>query len=595
LKRTLVPLLGLILLLCITSTPVRGVDLERPVDYWVPDDYGTIQDAIDNAPIHSVIGLSRDLETTAMTIDLDRPMVIRGQGTGGVTTVRFVNTVGTYDYVFDVTADHSGLQDLIIEEEYYDIEAGIRVEADFVGINEVEMHGFDERGIWAVGSSDLEVSYCYLDLNGPIADAIILHTSPNAHIIGNTITSSLSTGIDLSYSDDVIIELNEISNCEDDGVHVYSSERATIRDNEISFCGGGIELSWSSNADIDGNLIDQCESYGLLLWNGASDNLVTNNEITNTYLETAGPFGPIITGNGIKIDKIDQPTENNVVKRNLIQDNYVGGYVDISDQNYIYLNDFIDNTEQTNRFQNSYVSETPLAYAYGGNEFTNYLGNYWSDYPGSDTDTPPDGIGEEEYDSFDEYPLTSTEASYTESGVVPEFSITIHTEDGEGVPIEDVQIFLDGVLQGSTNSEGNLEISSLVENDYSISVIKDGFESQTRTETVAEDVTFIFVLDETPDPVEYQIILSTKFRSGRRLRRRPIRIDGVVWRSTPATVDLEEGTHVFVAPRRGRFRGRRIRFSHWEDATGLELSSNRLLTVLLDSDEQLVAVYRFVR
>ena len=79
-KRTLIPLLGILMMIGFASTPVLGVDLERPVDYWVPGDYTTIQDAIDNAPINSVIGLSRDLETTAMTINFNRPMVIRGQG-----------------------------------------------------------------------------------------------------------------------------------------------------------------------------------------------------------------------------------------------------------------------------------------------------------------------------------------------------------------------------------------------------------------------------------------------------------------------------------------------------------------------------------
>ena len=59
----LLAILGL-LIIC-TVNPVLAVDLEAPVNFWVPDDYATIQDAINDAPIGSVIGLSQDIETTS--------------------------------------------------------------------------------------------------------------------------------------------------------------------------------------------------------------------------------------------------------------------------------------------------------------------------------------------------------------------------------------------------------------------------------------------------------------------------------------------------------------------------------------------------
>jgi nitrous oxidase accessory protein NosD len=55
-----------------------------------------------------------------------------------------------------------------------------------------------------------------------------------------------------------------------------------------------------------------------------------------------------------------------------------------------------------------------ITYTYDGNAYTNYLGNYWDDYEG--TDAEGDGIGDISYsinsDNSDVYPLMTPFENY---------------------------------------------------------------------------------------------------------------------------------------------------------------------------------------
>jgi|GEM_PF-4362285 len=169
------------------------------------------------------------------------------------------------------------------------------------------------------------------------------------------------------------------------------------------------------NCTIESNLFVNCTSkYGPLYLKTASYSTVAN----NTFIDNAPSPSPtrIITlressncmvinntivnnsPNGMQI----REASNNIITQNNITSN--GGIINLKDAgsgNKIYLNNFVNNpggvtyygTPPSTTYWNS---TSPIEYTYNDTTYTNYLGNYWSDYTGVDT-SPEDGIGDTSY------------------------------------------------------------------------------------------------------------------------------------------------------------------------------------------------------
>ena len=129
------------------------------------------------------------------------------------------------------------------------------------------------------------------------------------------------------------------------------------------------------------------------------------------------------------------------IVNNTISDNGYGIYFPHTTGSVIYLNNFIDNTYNVYSSDSSNIwnSTSLITYTYNGNTYTNYLGNYWSDYTGSDADG--DGIGDTPYSidsDVDNYPLMESFENYIGGGnQAPTCTIELQKN---GIPIYTINV-----------------------------------------------------------------------------------------------------------------------------------------------------------
>jgi parallel beta-helix repeat protein len=162
-------------------------------------------------------------------------------------------------------------------------------------------------------------------------------------------------------------------------------------------------VSPSNNNTITGNIVSNNNAWGIFL-SFFSNNTITGNIVSNN--------------NGIGIS-LYKPSNTTITGNTVCNNNNSGISLHYSsNNNSIYLNNFINNTDNVYSYESTTIWNSPLeiTYTYDGNAYTSYIGNYWDDYEGIDADE--DGIGDTHYsidsdsDESDDYPVMKPFENY---------------------------------------------------------------------------------------------------------------------------------------------------------------------------------------
>lgn len=225
--------------------------------------------------------------------------------------------------------------------------------------NIIKDNTFFNDGIILVGDDAEWSSHIFLN-NTVNNKEILVLKNKNNYTITNT-----------SYGQIILINCSQvhINNCSidtsDQGIVLGHCNLCTVRNNSIVQTLYAIHLSHSKNCSVLSNMI-QKNDYGIYIIH-SNQNVVTKNSLINQ-----SKYGVFICCN--------------------------------SKNNKLYMNTFINNTHS--------------AYDLFSNQWhQNNIGNYWSDYSGSDLNN--DGIGDSAYSiegetAFDPYPLVNSSYSFND-------------------------------------------------------------------------------------------------------------------------------------------------------------------------------------
>ena len=245
----------------------------------VPDDYGSIQEAIDNALVGGTVYVRTGAYHENLMINKSLSLI----GENVDTTIIDGNPSEGYRIPIKIQADNVSVSGFKVLYGYSGISVG---DSKYCNISGNRIAG-NEHGIMLVGCSYCVVSKNYFELVA-LSSAIQLSFSNSCVLTGNYITNC-TEGIQIwQGSTNNIVTENTITNCDDVAIRLQYADNNTVTRNVVSYSGIGTSVYVANNNTItQNNYINNLEQLPMSEWyaktfgyNG-SINFINNNYWSN--------------------------------------------------------------------------------------------------------------------------------------------------------------------------------------------------------------------------------------------------------------------------------------------------------------------------
>jgi nitrous oxidase accessory protein len=257
---------------------------------------------------------------------------------------------------------------------------------------------------------------------------VFLVQAKNVRVEGLTITGATgASGVHVDHSSACVI--NGISaHGNDRAVYLDGATNCEVSSSNLADNGYGVYCDNALNNAILSNVATGEQGAGDTLGDGiymyfCNDNTVTHNNLSANHVYGISLYhssGNIIANNSIlKNEAIGvrlRESNNNTLTFNTVSANVNLGILSITETgDHIYLNNFVSQPNSVSEVQGNVLnSPQQLSYTFGGATHTGYMGNYYSDYTGSDANGT--GIASPASVSGDKYPLVQPFENYTNIG-----------------------------------------------------------------------------------------------------------------------------------------------------------------------------------
>lgn len=289
-----------------SSVNISDSNVSSSNTYYVPDDYSTIQAAVNAASPGDTIIVRDGTYTENVDVNVDN-LTLRSEN-GSTSTI--VQAANRWDHVFEVSANYVNISGFTVRESSE--EKGIYLGN---GVNHCTISNNTASGNWFG-------IYLYYSENNTISSnialgnsqGILLYSSSTNTISGNTASDNGDTGIYLSTScnynnissntvsgnikgiwvyassNNNNISGNTVTNNDGGGILLTESSNNTISSNTASNNRFGIRLSLLCNYNNISSNIASGNAKGIQLYDSCNYNNISSNTVTNTDYEGNFPF-----------------------------------------------------------------------------------------------------------------------------------------------------------------------------------------------------------------------------------------------------------------------------------------------------------------